>query len=84
MQLKLQDKLIRLAIYLLPFTPFAFQKEGLGIIEPPLPIILFVLALFASQKYITNKLVLGNKKSANAIRTYATVTSDGALRAPSA
>ncbi|MEB3215434.1 MAG: O-antigen ligase family protein [Nostocales cyanobacterium 94392] len=67
MQLKLQDKLIRLAIYLLPFTPFAFQNKGLGIIEPSLPIILFVLALFGSQKYTINKLVLGNKKSANAV-----------------
>ena len=67
MQIKFPDKLIRLAIYLLPFTPFAFQQQGLGIVQPSLPIILLVLTLFLFQKDINNKLVLGNKKSANAV-----------------
>ncbi|PSB32744.1 O-antigen ligase family protein [Chlorogloea sp. CCALA 695] len=63
MQLSFEDNLLRFAIYLLPFSAFALQQEGLGFIQLPLPIILFVLTLFVFLKGIQGKLVLGNTSS---------------------
>lgn len=67
MKLHFGDKLIRLAIYLLPFTPFAFMQAGFGIIQPALPIIFLALTFFITLKGFKFKSVLGNSSSVEAI-----------------
>ncbi|MBF2013972.1 MAG: hypothetical protein IGS23_01915 [Rivularia sp. T60_A2020_040] len=73
MKLHFGDKLIRLGIYLLPFTPFAFMQAGFGIVQPALPIILLALIFFVTFKGVKLKSVLGNAKSVEAILIFFTI-----------